>query len=50
MLKVDVKSDSLLEILAEKDSRTKIGEFRFLLRERAKQLGLLETVARRKEN
>lgn len=39
-LKVDVKSDNLLEILAEKDQRTKIGEFRFLLKERAKQLGI----------
>jgi hypothetical protein len=39
-LKVDVPTDRLLEILAEKDNRTKIGELRFCLKERAKTLGV----------
>ncbi len=39
-LKLDIPTDRLLEILAEKDNRTKIGELRFCLKERAKTLGV----------
>jgi|GEM_PF-2199726 len=40
MLKVDRKSDNLLEFLAKEENRTKIDEFRFLLKDRLKTLGL----------
>lgn len=39
-LKLDKPTDKNLEILAEHESRTKIGELRFLVKERAKQLGV----------
>lgn len=40
MLKVDRTTDASLEILAEHESRSKIGELRFLVKERAKALGV----------
>jgi hypothetical protein len=39
-LKLDRTTDHNLELLAEHEGRTKVGEFRFLLKERAKQLGV----------
>jgi hypothetical protein len=40
MLKVDKPTDGHLEILAKHENRTKIGELRFLVKERAKELGV----------
>jgi len=39
-LKLDRTTSQYLEVLAEHEGRTKVGEFRFLVKERAKQLGV----------
>ena len=50
MLKIDIPTDNHLEILAKHENRTKIGELRFLVKDRAKDLGLaLETKQRRRD-
>lgn len=40
MLKIDLPTDINLELLAKQENRTKIGELRYLVKERAKELGL----------
>jgi predicted DNA-binding protein len=39
-LRFDKSTDERLEILAEHEGRTKIGELRYLIKQRAKELGL----------